>query len=352
MRTFDRDATDYVPVVSIIICTRDRAASLERCLTAIDQDKSGAPAEYVVVDNGSSDGTSDLLTQMAMDLRRPLRVIAEPAPGLARARNAGIRVAQGTYMLFTDDDVVVRDGWIDAITAAFSADVIAVGGRILPRFAGVCPPWLHGYPSPMTLDDYGAAPFNMGADRLPLGANMAFRADCLRSRLPNPFEVSLGHTGKVGIGWEETHLLLELCRSNQIRYAPDAVVEHWTDGSRCTYENVRRAFYQQGFGLTRSHRLRGHPSPSVIRRIVRLVRAHRYAIRLAMRNSRKAQIDSASAEKEFLAFMWAGAHVESLFGALPIASERIARAFPAQPLRHRRALRWSTDHRHHQPAAR
>lgn len=324
------------PTVSIIISTRNRVGSLERCLRAVDRDTSRTPTEIVVVDNGSTDGTDQALARLAPQLRRPLTVVHESTPGLSRARNAGVRVASGQLMLFTDDDVVVRDGWIDAIADGFAPGVVAVGGRICPKFLDACPSWLQGYASPVTLIDYGPEAFDMNEDRLPLGASMAFRSGVLRSRLPEPFEVSLGHTGRIGIGWEETHLLAELAGHHRIVYAPAAVVEHWIEGSSCSYSKIRKSFYQLGFGLARHRRLSGMRLPSRSRRLVRLVREHRQAVTLAVRNGRRSEVESSAAEREFLTFMWAGLQVETLLGAVPALSERIAQAFPERPLIPRR----------------
>ena len=91
----------------------------------------GTAIEVVVVDDGSSDDTAQVL----LGMRESIRVVRhETAAGVAAARNAGIRVAQGEWIAFLDDD----DLWsphkvsrhLDAATAARAAwvygDVITV----------------------------------------------------------------------------------------------------------------------------------------------------------------------------------------------------------------------------------
>jgi hypothetical protein len=214
------------------------------------------------------------------------------------------------------------------MVAAFAPGIAVVGGRIVTRFQGERPAWLTGYEAPANLADYGTEPFEMSIDRLPIGANMGFVGDVLRARLPEPFDPRLGHTGCVGIGYEEFHLALELMREHEIMYAPDACVDHWVDGARCTYPAVRKSFYQLGFGIARSQRIAGQPLPSYPRRVVRLIRTYRGALALSRSNARLAQIDAASAEREFWGFLWAGLHAELVLGRVPRLADWFAGVVP------------------------
>lgn len=93
--------------VSVIVATRNRCAPLAETLEAMTR-LVVPPAltwELIVVDNGSTDGTSALLDRYRA--RLPLRSVVEPVPGLSVARNAGLHVARGEVIAFTDDDCVV-----------------------------------------------------------------------------------------------------------------------------------------------------------------------------------------------------------------------------------------------------
>lgn len=67
--------------------------------------------EIIVVDNGSEDGTPDLLAGWAERDPR-VRAVREERLGRSRALNTGLEVARGDVVLFTDDDVLVGAGWV------------------------------------------------------------------------------------------------------------------------------------------------------------------------------------------------------------------------------------------------
>ncbi|OBA76041.1 glycosyl transferase, partial [Mycolicibacterium mucogenicum] len=84
--------------------------------------------EIVVADNGSTDGTADLVRSYR-DPRVRL-VDAGRAPGANVARNVGIAASKGDFILLTDADDVVHNGWIEAYHRAFMGGAQAVGGGL------------------------------------------------------------------------------------------------------------------------------------------------------------------------------------------------------------------------------
>jgi glycosyltransferase involved in cell wall biosynthesis len=88
------------PPVSVVMAVRDSKQFVEAAVrSALGQ--TYAPLEIVVVDDGSADGTPDLLTGIR-DER--LRVLRTAGRGSAAARNAGIRETAGAYVAFLDGD--------------------------------------------------------------------------------------------------------------------------------------------------------------------------------------------------------------------------------------------------------
>ena len=98
--------------VSVVIPTHDRRELLARLLTRLESlHRGGSPFEVVVVIDGSTDGTAEMLSARSPDY--PLRVIAQTQRGPAAARNAGLRAATGDVVVFLDDDVLPHDRLID-----------------------------------------------------------------------------------------------------------------------------------------------------------------------------------------------------------------------------------------------
>ncbi len=119
--------TTPLPPISVIVCTRDRAESLRRCLAAIAQ-LDYPTFEVVVVDNASRDRATREAAESA-----GARYVREERPGLDWARNRGLASAAHELLAYTDDDVEVERGWLRGIVAAFAdPSVAAVTGLVLP----------------------------------------------------------------------------------------------------------------------------------------------------------------------------------------------------------------------------
>lgn len=97
-----------MPEVSIIIVTWNGRQHLERCLTAVACQEA-VEAETILVDNGSTDGT----TAFVRDRFPWVRVVAlETNLGFVGGNNAGARVAQGRYLAFLNNDTEADPRWL------------------------------------------------------------------------------------------------------------------------------------------------------------------------------------------------------------------------------------------------
>ena len=83
--------------LSLIICTRNRASQLAGTLGSLTRLRSPVPWELVIVDNGSTDETQDVIKGYAESLL--LKTVIECQPGLGRARNKGWVASQGERSL-------------------------------------------------------------------------------------------------------------------------------------------------------------------------------------------------------------------------------------------------------------
>ena len=124
----DAGGSGSLPTVSVVVCTRDRAEDLNRCLVSLSR-CTPAPAEIIVVDNAPTNGT----TEAVVRLHPGVRYVREPRAGLSHARNTGVRTAAGSIIAFTDDDVEVSTDWIVRIAAPFAdPEGACVTGIVLP----------------------------------------------------------------------------------------------------------------------------------------------------------------------------------------------------------------------------
>lgn len=121
------------PDVSVVLCVRNGAATIRAQLDTLDAQADAPAFEVVLVDNGSTDGTTALLHEWASGTEHAAAQIhvvdAGTTPGLPRARNRGALAATGRVLAFCDADDEVDPGWVAAMARAIDGDQLA-GGRI------------------------------------------------------------------------------------------------------------------------------------------------------------------------------------------------------------------------------
>ncbi|MGH9165980.1 MAG: glycosyltransferase [Acidimicrobiales bacterium] len=117
------------PAISVVIPTFNRARSLERTLAALLHQEDGPAFEVIVVDDGSTDDTAEVVAGHPAVI-----YLRQPNSGPATARNRGWSRATGGLIAFTDDDTVPDRRWLADLVAAFAErpDLDAVGGNVQP----------------------------------------------------------------------------------------------------------------------------------------------------------------------------------------------------------------------------
>ncbi len=107
-----------MPTVSVILPTRNRVEFLEGAVESVF-DQTYADLECVVVDGGSTDGTARYLEAVVDDR---LRVVRHDEPqGLSAARNAGLDIASGEYVVFLDDDDRLHEDAVETLVETLEA---------------------------------------------------------------------------------------------------------------------------------------------------------------------------------------------------------------------------------------
>ena len=240
--------------VAVVIATRERADSLDRCLASL-ANQTRKPDEVIVGDNApTSTATSDLL---ASRYRSQVRHVVEPIPGLGRAHNTGLRHVTSELVLFTDDDVVVDPHWVSAMASPMEDDrsVGCVTGLILPaELETRAQVWTErhgGFGKGLTRRAYDLREhrpegvlFPFTAGQFGSGANMAFRVRALRSM--GGFDAALG-AGTLARGGDDLAAFFSIINEGfRLVYQPQGIVWHY---HRRSEEGMRRQAYSYGMGL-------------------------------------------------------------------------------------------------------
>lgn len=130
--------------VSIIIPTCNRANYLIDTLSTLRMMSEISSAELIVIDNGSTDRTREIVETFIKESPIPCRYVYEPTPGLHVGRNLGAQLAQGEILAYLDDDVFVDPDWLTGIQDAFTnyPELALLGGPCIPYWEGQPPQWI------------------------------------------------------------------------------------------------------------------------------------------------------------------------------------------------------------------
>ncbi len=242
--------------ISIVVCTRDRPASLGECLSALGR-IDYKPVEILVVDNAPAGADAQRLVAAVAREDVRVRYTCEPRPGLSNARNHGLRAASFDVVAFIDDDTLADPGWPAALAAGFAADPSAwcITGSVI---AGALDTFAEQYfdrryfrpaafePARYDLDAHRVPdrlyPYNAGL--FGAGANFAVRREAVRQA--GGFDPLLG-AGSIGRGGEDLDMFLRvILHGGRICRVPAAVVWH---RHHVSAETLDEQMYSYGHGL-------------------------------------------------------------------------------------------------------
>ncbi len=241
---------------SVLIATFNRVALLDETLISLRRMRvsSSLTWELVVVDNNSTDDTREVVGRHARDYPVPLRYVLEARQGRSSALNAGVAIATGRVLAFTDDDVQVSDGWLDAAVSALTGQDGSygyAGGPVRPIWESAPPEWLDlrrgDLWGTIAIQDHGDESFDYDERRrVPLGANMAARAEAFER--VGGFRPDLGRAaGRLVLGQEVPEWLIRV-RAAGYRgvYLPAMEVRHHIPSCRLTPGYFMRWWFGKG----------------------------------------------------------------------------------------------------------
>lgn len=239
--------------MSIVVGTLNRGEALGRSLQSLlAQDFPKDRFEIIVVDNGSTDGTEQLV-RARMASADNLRYVKEPKLGLSNARNKGIAESRFELVGFFDDDATAQPDWMARLTALFARDPAtgAAGGPIFVGWPTTRPEWMppscEGYFGHCY---YGAERIELHFPQYPFGSNMVIRKEHLLAI--QGFSDKVGPKGGNMMSAGEQDLFSRLYKIPiKVMYEPAAPVEHWVQAERVSRRWVLRRSFKHGFSNTR-----------------------------------------------------------------------------------------------------
>ncbi|HHX64190.1 MAG TPA: glycosyltransferase [Chloroflexi bacterium] len=226
------DGQNWPPTISVIIPVYNGAQTIEACLDSLlRQDYPAERYEIIVVENGSTDNTVEIVS------RYPVRLLRCARRGPSPARNMGIAKSQADVVAFTDADCVADPSWLSQIVQPYvDPDIGGVGGAILAYhlaersvvelFCDEQSPLVNYYSG-----DHEFLPHLFTA-------NASYRRDVIQDvKRFNPRLV----TGEdVDLAWR-----VQCHAGCKLAYMPEAIIYHH---HRTTLRGLLRQYRQYGFG--------------------------------------------------------------------------------------------------------
>jgi glycosyltransferase involved in cell wall biosynthesis len=239
------------PLFSVVICTYQRYDMLRRVVESVlAQDIEPEAFDIWVMDNSPASPLRATNKGIYEAIPR-LHYIEIDTPGLSNARNLGIEMSTGEFIVFLDDDAVAAPTWLRSYREAFAQldeRVGAIGGRAVPHFEAPRPAWLIDellifY----SLADWFPDIHELPESLAPLGVNAALRRKAIES--DNRFPTALGRRGKEAdslLSGEEEDLFRRLREQGwTLWFAPKAEVTHHISANRLSRAWLRRRMVWQ-----------------------------------------------------------------------------------------------------------
>lgn len=230
--------------VSVVLATHRRPQLLQETLASIARARRPpAGFEVVVCDNAGDPETEAVCRDGGYELE--LQYLVERTPGKNAALNLAVEEARGDLFLFTDDDVIVDESWIEEMWegARRWTDHVVFGGRVLPVWPEPLPSYLNNESLHGIFFSRLDPPIPEGPDPafLPFGPNMAIRRSVFDAG--HRYNAEVGPSGRSYIMGSETDMVRRLKDIGQTPvFLPGSSVGH----------RVRRDQYSLSWLIRRS----------------------------------------------------------------------------------------------------
>lgn len=266
------------PSISVVLCTRDRADQLEKCLQRLAR-LVYPRFEVLIVDNAPTSDAVQVIVESYAGAATKFRYCKEATPGLSWARNAGVAATTSEIIAFVDDDDEPDESWLAGIADGFarSGSIGCVTGMILPARLDTPAEGLfeelggHIKGRGFTKDTFSKSGPQSPLFPLPpfgTGANMAFRRDVLE-RIGG-FDVALGAGTPACAGEDTLSIALTMLEGYEVAYEPSALMWHH---HRQDLSGLSRQLHGYSIGLTAFYAALLRRRPTAILGLLKLLPA-------------------------------------------------------------------------------
>ena len=242
-------------MISVIIPTLNRATLLGKTLSSVAVQTLGQNNfEVIVVDNGSTDKTKELVEGFRSTLPN-LRYVFETRPGLHESRHRGLREASNDILVFSDDDIEALPTWLEGITESFRDNRVGlVGGKNIPAYETTPPDWIddirEGSPTEWYITYFSLLDLGDEAKEIHphfvFGCNFSIRKDVL-NRIGGFHPDAMPASMLKYRGDGETFVAEQVKKLGYLTvYNPKASVKHWVPASRMNIDYLKKRAFAEG----------------------------------------------------------------------------------------------------------
>jgi glycosyltransferase involved in cell wall biosynthesis len=230
------------PLLTVTICTRNRAHSLRTALQSV-LEQANDRIEILVVDNGSTDETGAVLREFVERDGR-VRVILETTPGVATARNRALKESRAPVVLFFDDDEKAKPGWLEAYLTFFksppSEKIGCVGGPYRTKHLSATPVWM----------DPKFGEVDLGKEQAVLTGKLTLPGG--NSAYVRELALKVGGFDSSLVRYEDADLNLRIrAQGYEVWWLPQAEVEHLIDPTRFRFKKQMYEKFSEGCSVAR-----------------------------------------------------------------------------------------------------
>lgn len=255
--------SDNCVSISLVICTYNNAALLDRALTAIlkQQVHKGVEWDVLVVNNNCTDETSLVVDKYIQSQKIPyLSTVFEPKQGLNHARQCGIENTTGDWIAFIDDDCILDPDWVaEAAKFAFShLDCGAFGGKVILDWETPPPAYVLKYGYSFAQQDHG---MSVTQPDCLVGAGLVINRKAILDTNWTNKQFLSDRIGKKLVSGGDVEIVLRIRSAGyDIWYNPACKLMHFIPAKRIEYKYLVNINYGLGISQQTSDCLVWHSS--------------------------------------------------------------------------------------------